>query len=124
MRISECPEAPAYTGGLSLILPLSRGQVLNERAVDEFRRILEKDKAFGPIEIIAVGGLTLSIDSKHVELDEGVRTNFAIAIVWRPGNFHGLSAEIASPAIRESSRDFPTLKYCVGFTGERKFGRH
>ncbi len=87
MRIRECPEAPAHTGGLSLILPLSRGQVLSQEAVDAFRRILEQDNAFGPIEIIAVGGRDIapegsgrdsarpgrpvSIDYTHVELDEG-----------------------------------------------------
>ncbi len=71
MRICEYPEAPAHTGGLSLILPLSRGQVLGEQTVDAFRRILEQDNAFGPIEIIAVGGRPLSVDFTHVEMDGG-----------------------------------------------------
>ena len=87
MRIRKRLEALVPTGGLSLILPLSRGQVLNQQTVDEFRQILEQDKACGPIEIIAVGGRDTSSEGlgldpsrpedqistvyMHLEMDEG-----------------------------------------------------
>src|SRR5262249_27923486 len=52
MALSERPEAPPLGARLSLVLPLSKGRVLTEQALAEYRRVLAEQRAFDSIEVI------------------------------------------------------------------------